>query len=258
MIVRRFALPVTTALVPALLSAQPPASALPAPQSDRSVAEQRRAIEETRFHEDWADLAHFRGENARLGPPATGEQRVVFLGNSITAGWAKHFATFFPGKPYVGRGISGQTTPQMLVRFRQDVIALQPAVVVILGGTNDIAGNTGPATLEMIQDNLTSMVDLASANGIRVVLASVLPARAYRWRPGLEPAAKIVALNDWMKRHAAARGMVYLDLHSAMADAEQGMKAALSDDGVHPNLAGYRLMSALVDAAIEEALASGS
>ena len=255
MIVRRVVLSATLALVPALLPAQPPASTLPAAAPDRGEAEQRRAIEEKRFHEDWADLAHFRGENARLGPPASGEQRVVFLGNSITAGWAKHFATFLPGRPYVRRGISGQTTPQMLVRFRQDVVALQPAVVVILGGTNDIAGNTGPATLEMIQDNIASMVDLASANGIRVVLASVLPARAYRWRPGLEPAAKIVALNEWMKRYAATRGAVYLDLHSAMADAQQGLKTELSDDGVHPNLAGYRLMSALADAAIREALA---
>src|SRR5215468_7093725 len=139
---------------------------------------------------DWAQLAKFRDANAALAAPTPNDNRVVFMGNSITELWAPHFDSLFPSKPYIGRGISGQTTPQMLVRFRQDVIALHPKVVVILGGTNDIAGNTGPSTLEMIEDNLASMTDLAKANGIRVVLVSVLPAADYPWRRGLDPAPK--------------------------------------------------------------------
>jgi len=207
-----------------------------------------------RLRTDWAYLERYRADNAALGLPRPGEQRVVFMGNSITEGWAKYFAAMFPGKPYVGRGISGQTTPQMLVRFRQDVIALQPAVVVILGGTNDIAGNTGPSTLEMIEDNLASMTELARANGIAVVLSSVLPVYDYPWKPGLEPAPKIVALNAWMKQYASTHGAVYLDYHSAMADARQGMKANLASDGVHPTEAGYRVMTPLAERAFAEAL----
>ena len=203
---------------------------------------------------DWAYLERYRADNATLGPPRPGENRVVFMGNSITDGWAKYFPTMFPNKPYIGRGIGGQTTPQMLVRFRQDVIALKPAVVVILAGTNDIAGNTGPSTLEMIEDNLASMAELARANGIQVVLSSVLPVYDYPWRPGLEPAPKIVALNAWMKQYAASHGAVYLDYHSAMADERQGMKADLASDGVHPNEAGYRIMAPLAEKAIAEAL----
>jgi len=207
-----------------------------------------------RLQTDWAYLERYRSDNAALGLPRAGENRVVFMGNSITEGWAKYFATMFSGKPYVGRGIGGQTTPQMLVRFRQDVIALKPAVVVILAGTNDIAGNTGPSTLEMIEDNLASMSELAQANGIAVVLGSVLPVYDYPWRPGLEPAPKIVALNNWMKQYAATHGAVYVDYHGAMADARQGMRPELADDGVHPNDAGYRVMVPLVERGIAEAL----
>jgi lysophospholipase L1-like esterase len=203
---------------------------------------------------DWAGLARYRQANAELGPPLPGERRVVFYGNSITDSWAQFLPAHFPGKPYIGRGISGQTTPQMLVRFRQDVIALDPAAVVILAGTNDIAGNTGPATLDMIEDNLRSMVELAQANGILVVLCSVLPAVDYPWRPGVEPAAKIVALNTWIKAYAAERGAVFVDYWSAMADARQGLRSDLTTDGVHPNEAGYRLMASLVEPAIEGAL----
>ncbi len=210
--------------------------------------------QEDRLRTDWASLVRYRDANAQLGRARPGEHRVVFYGNSITDVWARYFGTMFPGKPYIGRGISGQTTPQMLVRFRQDVIALEPAVVVILAGTNDIAGNTGPSTLEMIQDNLRSMVELAKANGIRVVLSSVLPAYDYPWRPGVEPAPKIVALNAWMKNYAATHDVVYLDYHSAMADARHGLKAEMSEDGVHPNEAGYRVMAPLVERAIGEAL----
>jgi lysophospholipase L1-like esterase len=227
-----------------LLLAAPPAVAQSAQQDPQ----------EERLHNDWAYLARYREANARLAPPRTGEQRVVFYGNSITDVWARYFDAMFPGKPYVGRGIGGQTTPQMLVRFRQDVIALAPAVVVILAGTNDIAGNTGPATLAMIEDNLASMVELAKASNIRVVLSSVLPVYDYPWRPGLEPAEKIVALNTWMKRYAADHDVVYLDYHAAMVDARGGLKQELSGDGVHPNDAGYHVMAPLAEQAIANAL----
>jgi lysophospholipase L1-like esterase len=203
---------------------------------------------------DWPALGRYREANAQLSAPSAEASRVVFMGNSITEAWAPLFAAEFPGKPYIGRGISGQTTPQMLLRFRQDVIALRPKVVVILGGTNDIAGNTGPSTLEMIEDNLMSMTQLAQANGIRVVLASVLPVFDYPWKRGLEPASKIVALNTWMKAYAGRVGAVYADFHTAMADDRQGMKPELSRDGVHPNPAGYAIMAPIVDRAIAEAI----
>ena len=176
------------------------------------------------------------------------------MGNSITEAWAPLFPALFPGRAYIGRGISGQTTPQMLLRFHQDVIALAPRAVVILGGTNDIAGNTGPSTLGMIEDNLEAMAEMARAHGIRVILVSVLPVFDYPWRPGLVPAPKIVALNAWMRGYAAAHGDTYLDLHSPMADARGGMRDGLSTDGVHPNEAGYRLMAALTDSTIARVL----
>ena len=211
--------------------------------------------DEERLHNDWANLRRYRDANATLPAPTPGENRVIFMGNSITEGWAKYFGAQFPGKPYVNRGIGGQTTPQMLVRFRQDVIALKPKVVVILAGTNDIAGNTGPSTIEMIEDNLASMTDLAKAHGIQVVLCSVLPVYDYPWRPGLEPAPKIVAINAWMRRYAETTRSVYVDFHGATADARQGMRAELATDGVHPNEAGYRVMAPLVERGIARALA---
>jgi lysophospholipase L1-like esterase len=211
-------------------------------------------VQSTAPQEDWPNLAKYRDANATLSPPARGEKRVVFYGNSITEVWAQHFPTMFPGKPYIGRGISGQTTPQMLVRFRQDVLALNPKVVVILAGTNDIAGNTGPSTLEMIEDNLASMTEIAKANGIRVVLSSVLPVYDYAWRPGLEPAPKIIALNKWMKAYAAKTGSVYLDYHTPMKDARDGLRADLTYDGVHPTEAGYAVMAPLAEKAIAQAL----
>jgi lysophospholipase L1-like esterase len=207
-----------------------------------------------RLRNDWANLAKYRDANAALQPPAPEEDRVVFMGNSITESWAPYFSAMFPGKPYIDRGISGQTTPQMLVRFRQDVIALHPRAVVILGGTNDIAGNTGPATLEMIEGNLASMAELARANGIAVVLCSVMPVRDYPWKPGLEPAQKIIALNAWIRDYAAKHGAIYADYHTPMADPDGGMRRELSPDGVHPNEAGYRIMARLVGRAIDEAL----
>lgn len=203
---------------------------------------------------DWANLAKYRDANATVVPPAKGENRVVFMGNSITEGWQQYFPTMFAGKPYINRGISGQTTPQMLVRFRPDVVALKPKVVVILAGTNDIAGNTGPSTLEMIEDNIASMADIARANGIKVVLSSVLPVFDYPWKPGLEPAPKIIALNKWLKDYAAKHGAIYLDYHSPMADSRGGMRDGLASDGVHPNETGYRLMAPLAEQAIQKAL----
>jgi lysophospholipase L1-like esterase len=202
---------------------------------------------------DWPNLARFRDANAALAPPGPTENRVVFMGDSITEGWGRD-GGFFPGKPYVNRGISGQTTAQMLVRFRPDVVALKPKVVVILAGTNDIAGNTGPATPEMIQDNIASMADIARANGIRVVLSSILPAFDYPWRPGLEPAPKIAAVNEWVKEYARTHRLVYLDYYAAMVDGQRGLKSELGYDGVHPNKAGYAIMAGLVESAIAEAL----
>jgi uncharacterized protein (TIGR02246 family) len=222
---------------------------------DRNMEQERQQrVTQDALENDWPNLAKYRDANAQLPPPAKGENRVVFYGNSITEGWAQFFPAMFPGKPYIGRGISGQTTPQMLVRFRQDVVALKPKVVVVLAGTNDIAGNTGPSTIEMIEDNLASMTEIAKANGIRVVLSSVLPVYDYAWRPGLEPAPKIIALNKWMKDYAARTGQIYLDYHTPMADARQGMRADLSNDGVHPTDAGYRVMAPLAEKAIAEAL----
>jgi lysophospholipase L1-like esterase len=201
---------------------------------------------------DFGDLEHFKEADVKFGPPAPGENRVVFMGDSITAGWKVDQS--FPGKPYINRGISGQTTPQMLLRFRRDVIDLKPKVVVILGGTNDIAGNTGPMTLEETEENIASMSDLAKANGIRVVLCSVLPALDFWWAPGHDPAPKIAILNAWIGGYAMARHYVYVDYYSAMKDAQGGLPKDLSRDGVHPLPAGYGIMAPLAEAGIEKAL----
>ncbi|MFL5601063.1 MAG: SGNH/GDSL hydrolase family protein [Gemmatimonadaceae bacterium] len=231
----------------------PPPTTAPTPQQE-ARAKAYRDTQERLIHVDWPNFERYRDSNVVLGPPKAGEQRVVFLGNSITEGWAPRFASMFPGKPYIGRGIGGQTTPQMLVRFRADVVALKPAAVVILGGTNDIAGNTGPATIEMIEDNLAAMTEIAKANGIRVVLSSVLPVYKYRWAPSLEPALLIVKLNAWMKDYAAGNGAVYLDYETTMSDEKHGLKCELTYDGVHPNTKGYRVMSLLAEKAITDAL----
>lgn len=206
--------------------------------------------------QDWAALEHFKEQNASLQPPAAGEDRVIFMGNSITIGWLGGQPEFFEGKPYINRGISGQTTPQMLLRFRQDVVALRPEVVVILAGTNDIAGNTGPMTLEQIMDNLESMAEIAKANNIAVVLSSVLPAEDYPWRPGLEPNKKIPALNKMIRAYAEQNGIVYLDYFSALTNSKNGMDSELAHDGVHPTKNGYEIMAPLAEAAISKALKS--
>jgi lysophospholipase L1-like esterase len=210
---------------------------------------------------DWAELARYRDDNRALKPPAAGETRVVFMGDSITDVWPLR-AEFFPGKPYLDRGISGQTTPQMLVRFRPDVIELRPKVVVILAGTNDIAGNTGPMSNDDIQRNLISMSELARANGIRVVLSSILPVSASHRDAGpvpqttLRPMSRITALNDWMKQYAAAEGHVYLDYFSMMTDAAGLLRPDLSEDDLHPNAKGYAIMAPLAEAAIARAVAN--
>lgn len=201
---------------------------------------------------DWPQLGRYRTENQALGKDTVG--RVVFYGDSITDAWGRSLGKFFPGKPYVNRGISGQTTPQMVVRFRQDVIDLHPAAVVILAGTNDIAGNTGPETPEEIEDNFKSMADLAKANGIRVIVSSILPVADYPWKPGLHPAPKIQALNSWLAGYCVNHSITYLDYYPAMANDQGGMKPGLSSDGVHPTAAGYSIMEPLAQAAIDRTI----
>lgn len=203
--------------------------------------------------QDWANLKRYQSQNATLNSPSKKENRVVFMGNSITQGWVEKRPDFFKNNPYIGRGISGQTTPQMLVRFRQDVIALLPKVVVILAGTNDIAGNTGPSTLEMIMDNLSSMAEIAAANKIKVVLCSVLPAQDYPWKKGMEPNLKIPQLNEMIKAYCDKKGFIYLDYFSAMNDGKNGMIAEYTTDGVHCTVKGYELMESLVQPAILKA-----
>jgi acyl-CoA thioesterase I len=212
---------------------------------------------------DYGRLARFAAANAALAPKAKGETRVVFFGDSITDNWSKAgYGGFFPGKPYVNRGIGGQTTSQMLVRFRPDVLALNPDVVVILAGTNDVAGNSGPIAPEAIENNLASMAELAKAHGVRVVLASILPVADDKKdaagqpvnRTTDRPPATLRAINAWMSDYARKNGHVYLDYASAVADATGGFKADLNNDGLHPNAAGYAVMAPLVEKAIADAL----
>ena len=205
--------------------------------------------------QDWPNLNKYQNENANLKPVAQGDKRIVFIGDSITEFWRVLNPEYFTGKPYVNRGISGQTTPQILIRFRADVIALKPAAVVILAGINDIAGNTGPSTLEMIANNIFSMAELAKANQIKVILCTVLPAYDFSWKPNQNPAEKVVALNKMIKKYADANGILYLDYFSAMADEHNGLKTAYSEDGVHPNKLGYQIMAPLAEKAITEVLA---
>jgi lysophospholipase L1-like esterase len=212
-----------------------------------------KAAKEQVFH-DMADFAHYAALDATLPPPGPRERRVVFMGDSITEFWATLDAQFFSRPDFIDRGISGQTTPQILLRFRQDVIALKPAVVHILAGTNDIGGNTGPMDLPATEANIASMVDLARVNGIQVVIGSVLPAVEFPWKPGLNPGPKIVALNQWLKNYSAARHLIYVDYYAAMTDGALGMRSDLTRDGVHPTRAGYRIMNPLVEAAIRAAL----
>lgn len=245
------------------LSAQNPTTTTPSAGPDATCPEMAAALQALLRNDgrmrDWANLTRYRDANKALPPPAAGEARVVFMGDSITDAWPQpRFGNFFSGKPYVGRGISGQTTPQMLIRFRPDVIDLKPKAVVILAGTNDIAGNTGVMTNEEIQGNIQSMAELAKAHGIRVVLSSITPTAAYHAtgvpQTVTRPMARIRAINDWMKNYAAANGHVYLDYFTAMLDAAGLMKTELTTDDLHPNAAGYAVMAPLAEAAIQRAL----
>lgn len=204
--------------------------------------------------QDWANIKKYEEANSKVKPPSADEKRVVFMGNSITDFWINIDSSFFAGKPYFDRGISGQTTGQMLVRFREDVINLKPAVVVILAGINDIAENNGPSKLEDVFGNIASMAELAKANHIKVVLSSVLPAFAFPWRPSINPVPKVKALNEMIKAYADKNNIVYLDYFTAMADSRRGLPANLSKDGVHPNLEGYKVMKPLAEKAIAAAL----
>jgi lysophospholipase L1-like esterase len=203
---------------------------------------------------DWANLTRYSAENKQLGPPSKAEKRIVFMGNSITEFWKSADSAFFAGHSYINRGISGQTTPQMLVRFRPDVISLKPALVVILAGINDIAQNTGPISLEDIFGNIVSMIQLAQANKINVVVSSVLPANDFPWRPGLKPADKIVSLNLMLSSYCKANHIVYVDYYTKMADKQKGLDQRYSNDGVHPTLAGYKIMEPLIEEAIKQAI----
>ena len=243
----------------AALCANAQGNSVSAPASNITAEQLARLERAENKLKDWPNLARYREANSKLAPPASKEDRVVFMGDSITDSWK--LAEYFPEKPYVNRGISGQTTSQMLIRFRPDVIGLKPKVVVILAGTNDLAGNTGPTSLEVIQNNLASMTDLALANRIRVVLASVMPINDYAVRDGkpiirsvARPPEKIVALNKWIKDYAATNGLTYLDYFSAMVDEKGFLKAELSNDGLHPTPKGYEVMKTLAEEVIGAAL----
>ena len=243
------------------LSAQQPQSPAAIPSCPEVATAFTNLMRQDMRLRDWANLGRYREANRALAPASSGQNRVVFMGDSITDSWPQErFGTFFVGKPYVGRGISGQTTPQMLVRFRPDVIDLKPKVVVILAGTNDIAGNTGPMTNEEVQGNLASMAELAKANGIKVVMSSIQPVSAYHVGPSgipqtqSRPMDRIRAINDWMKKYAAAHGHIYLDYFSAMLDQSGLLRAELSGDDLHPNAQGYAIMGPLAEAAIKQAL----
>ena len=218
--------------------------------------DQYRANRIAVFTDDYGQLKRYRDANAALKPPAPGENRVVFFGDSITDIW--HLDQYFPGKAYVNRGIGGQTTPQMLVRFRQDVINLHPKVVVILAGTNDIAGNTGPMRSEDIEANFVSLAELARANGIKVVYSSILPVHNYTEKSkdffAQRPGSRILELNKWLKDYCASAGILYVDYFPPMVDDKGLLKRDLADDGLHPNDAGYKIMVPLVETAIEKTL----
>ena len=233
----------------------PPISSTGFPELD-----QYRASRISIYVNDFGQLAHYRDADAALAPAAAGESRVVFLGDSITDYWK--LPDYFPGKSYVNRGIDGQTTPEMLVRFRQDVIDLHPKVLVVLAGTNDIAGVTGPALNEDIEANYASMAELARAHHIRIVFASLLPVHNYTHDAeesfALRPRDRILALNQWLKDYCAKNNLIYLDYFGALVDERGLLKRALSEDGLHPTDAGYKIMASLAEKAIQKALAENS
>jgi acyl-CoA thioesterase I len=253
---------VSVFLVPGSLLSQAPAPEKPKPLTVTIPSTGFAGLDEYRasriavYTDDYGQLARYRDANAQLGAPAAGEDRVVFFGDSITDGWK--LAESFPGKPYVNRGISGQTTSQMLVRFRQDVINLQPRAVVILAGTNDIAGNTGPTSNEDIEANYVSIAEIARASHVRVIFSSVLPVHNYTPRSqdfyAQRPMERILALNKWLKDYCAANNLTYLDYFPAMIDEKGLLKRELADDGLHPNKTGYAIMAGMAEKAIEQTL----
>ena len=204
--------------------------------------------------QDWPNLKYYRSKNLKLGSPSKSEKRVVFMGNSITEGWPTLQPEFFESKSYINRGISGQTTPQMLIRFRQDVIDLKPKLVLILAGINDIAGNTGPSNVTMITNNIISMAQLAKSNKIKVIICSILPAKDFPWNPGMNPPPKILNVNQILRSYALANGMVYLDYYSLMVDESNALIGEYGSDGVHPNKEGYKVMSLLAEQEINRIL----
>ena len=204
--------------------------------------------------QDWPNLKYYRSKNLKLGSPSKSEKRVVFMGNSITEGWPTLQPEFFESKSYINRGISGQTTPQMLIRFRQDVIDLKPKLVLILAGINDIAGNTGPSNVTMITNNIISMAELAKSNKIKVIICSILPAKDFPWNPGMNPPPKILNVNQILRSYALANGMVYLDYYSLMVDENNALIDEYGSDGVHPNKEGYKVMSLLAEQEINRIL----
>jgi acyl-CoA thioesterase I len=252
--VRQIGILLGTTFLSASLLAQQPAPSIPS--TGFPGLDQYRASRIAIYTDDFGQLSRYREANAALGQPAAGENRVVFFGDSITDMWK--LAESFPGKTYVNRGIGGQTTPQMLVRFRQDVIDLHPKVVIILAGTNDIAGNSGPMRNEDIEANYASMAELSRGHGIRVVLASVLPVHNYTDQAkdffAQRPPARILALNNWLKDYCSKNGIVYLDYFSAMVDDKGLLKKELAEDGLHPNTAGHKIMAPLAEAAIAKAI----
>jgi lysophospholipase L1-like esterase len=250
-------LPISIIPISFLASAQQPAA--PAiPSSGSADLDQYRASRIAIYTDDFGQLERYRSDDAALPPPAASENRTVFLGDSITDYWK--LADYFSGKPYINRGVDGQTTPEMLVRFRQDVIGLHPKVLVVLAGTNDLAGVTGRATNEDIEANYASMAELARVHGIRVVFASLLP--VYNYTPEskesfrLRPRERILALNAWLKDYCEKNGLVYLNYYDALVDSQGMLKRELSDDGLHPNVTGYKIMAPLAEKAIASALAS--
>jgi len=210
-------------------------------------------LTEYSYNQDWAELSRYKIENEKIKSSFSND-RIVFMGNSITEGWKSSSSFFKENLNYINRGISGQTSPQMLLRFRSDVIDLNPVAVVILAGVNDLAGNTGPSTLKMIMDNIISMTELAKANNIDVILCSVLPAYDFPWNPGLEPALKIVALNKMIKNYAKENKLTYVDYFTSLSDDRNGLKQEYSEDGVHPNASGYSIMEPLIKREIENTI----
>jgi lysophospholipase L1-like esterase len=247
-----FAAMLLASLAAAQTTAPVPAAA---PAAD-DAAKMKTALDRaTRTLQDWPNLNRYRADNAKIAAPASGEERVVFMGDSITDNWGRRYGKFFPGKPYINRGISGQTTPQMLLRFRADVIALQPKAVVILAGTNDISSNTGPSTLEMIEDNLASMNELAQASHIKVIFSAVMPTCDYiQNQSSRRPNSKIIELNKWIKEYAASHKAAYLDYFTPMLDDQGSLKREITDDGLHPNNAGYDLIGPIAQQAIDAVL----